>query len=277
MSDIVKLEAQALGSWMQNAEALASADLLPASYRNKPANILLAIQTGAPLGFGALESINGIHVINGKPTMSADLVQAAVRKAGHRLRVSGDDTFAEAVLIRADDPDFEFKVRWDMKRAQAAGLTGNPTWKKFPAAMLRSRAITEVARAGAADALHGVIYTPEELGAQVDDGGEPVEYVEKPRQPVQEPAAPPALSPQGAQEWTAAIASCTSKEKLRALWGKAQEMQVLAHLMPNGRTLQDTIKAASELLDEPLPEPPADEVEAEVIEGEIVEPVADDA
>lgn len=109
------------------------------------------------------------------------------------------------------------------------------------------------------------------------DGAPRAQRRQQPQAAPREPAEPPALPPQGAQEWTTAIASCTSKEKLRALWGKAQEMQVLAHLMPNGRSLQDTIKAASDLLDEPLPEPPADEVEAEVIEGEIIEPVASDA
>jgi hypothetical protein len=44
--------------------------------------------------------------------------------------------------------------------------------------MLRSRAITEVARMGAPDALYGVIYTPEELGAEVDAAGEVLETVE---------------------------------------------------------------------------------------------------
>ena len=38
--------------------------------------------------------------------------------------------------------------------------------------MLRARATTEVARMGAQDALGGVIYCPEELGANVDESGE---------------------------------------------------------------------------------------------------------
>jgi hypothetical protein len=44
--------------------------------------------------------------------------------------------------------------------------------------MLRSRAITEVARQGASDALYGVVYSPEEMGADVDQAGAPVAAVE---------------------------------------------------------------------------------------------------
>lgn len=170
-TDLVKAEAQQLDAYIRNAEKLAGASLLPAQYQRQPANILLAIQTGAPLGFTAMQSIHGIHVIKGKPTMSADMTAAAVRRAGHKLRITGDDTHAVAVLIRSDDPDFEYRCEWTLDRAKKAGLLGNDTWAKYPAAMLRARAITEVARAGASEALYGVVYTPEELGAEVDEDG----------------------------------------------------------------------------------------------------------
>lgn len=169
--DLVTAEAQQLDAYIRNAEELAKANLLPPAYRKNPANVLLAIQTGAPLGFTAMQSISGIHIINGKPTMSADMVAAAVRRAGHKLRVEGDDMTARAILIRGDDPDYEFKSVWTMERAKRAGLTSNSSWRQYPAAMLKARAITEVARQGANDALYGVIYTPEELGASVDETG----------------------------------------------------------------------------------------------------------
>lgn len=231
-TDIVKLEAEALPIWMKNAEALAEARLLPPDYRQQPANILLAIQTGAPLGFGVMESIQGINVISGKPSMSADLIQAAVRKAGHKLRVTGDDTFAEAVLIRADDPDFQFKVRWDMDRAKAAGLTGKDNWKHYPAAMLRSRAITEVARMGAADALHGVIYAPEELGAAVTQEGVVVDAPQPPKPA--KPVAPAAevMAADRWEEWSAHVKECATKSDLRSLYTDAQKAGVLALIVP---------------------------------------------
>lgn len=153
------------------AKALAESNLLPTQYRKNPANLLFALEYAEALGVAPIHAITSIHVIEGKPSASADLIGTMVRRAGHRLRVTGDDTQAVAQIIRADDPDFTFEARWDMNRARAAGLANKGVWKSYPGAMLRSRAITDVARAAAPDALYGVIYTPEELGAQVDGEG----------------------------------------------------------------------------------------------------------
>lgn len=150
------------GNKVEYAKTLAVSNLLPKAYQNNPANLLFAIEFAEALGMKPIHAITSVHVINGKPSASADLIGTMVRRAGHRLRVTGDDTFAEAVLIRKDDPDFEFKSRWDLSKAKQAGLN-TPTWKNYPGAMLRSRAITEVCRAGAPDAMHGIQYSTEEL------------------------------------------------------------------------------------------------------------------
>ena len=207
-TDLVKSEAQQLDAYIRNAECLADANLLPPAYRKNPANILLAIQTGAPLGFTAVQSISGIHIISGKPTMSADMMAAAVRRAGHKLRIEADDTQATAILIRADDPDFEFKSVWTMERARRAGLMSNPSWRKYPAAMLKSRAITEVARQGANDALYGVIYSPEELGETVNEAGDVITgHVQVETTQPTPPAPAPAAEPEPEQQAELVITS----------------------------------------------------------------------
>lgn len=162
----VKTPDGALSERMQYAQALAAADLLPASYRRKPANVLLAMEYGHALGLDTVTAIQSVHVVDGKPTASAQLIGALVRRAGHRLRVTGDDKHATAVIVRRDDPEFEFKAEWTITRAQAAGLAGKGVWKQYPAAMLKARAITEVARDACPEALAGVAYTPEELGSE---------------------------------------------------------------------------------------------------------------
>ncbi len=169
---------------MQYAKAMAGSNLLPRQYQGNPANLLFALEYADALGVSPINAITSIHVIEGKPTASADLIAGLVRRAGHKLRVSGDDRTATAQIIRADDPDFTYEVTWTLDRAKAAGLAGKAVWKQYPAAMLRSRAITEVARMGASDALYGVIYTPEEVGADVDLDGDPAPA------PAPPPAAP---------------------------------------------------------------------------------------
>jgi hypothetical protein len=172
-TEIVRHEpAASLPEKMEWARAVASSNLLPKQYRDNPANLLFAVEYADALGVSRINAITSIHVIEGKPSASADLIASLVRRAGHRLRVMGDDTYAEAHLIRIDDPEFTYKVRWDLDKARMAGLLGKGVWKSYPGAMLRSRAITEVARMGASDALFGVIYSSEELGATVDAEGE---------------------------------------------------------------------------------------------------------
>lgn len=160
---------------MQYAQALAQASLLPKQYQRNPGNVLLAVELGESLGIPPIQAINTVHVIEGKPSASSGLISALVRRAGHTLRVKGNDQSATAEIIRSDDPDFTYSVTWDMGRARNAGVTGKDNWKKYPAAMLKARAITEVARDACQEALMGVQYTPEELGAVVDEEGNVVD------------------------------------------------------------------------------------------------------
>jgi hypothetical protein len=201
-TELVPSTGNTLATKMQYANAMAASNLLPRQYQKQPANLLFALEYADALGVSPIHAITSIHVIEGKPTASADLIAALVRKAGHKLRVTGDDNQCTAVLIRQDDPDFQFTATWTKAKAAAAGLANKAVWKNYPGAMLRSRAITEVARMGAPDALYGVIYTPEELGAEVDAAGEVLETVEpvhdvpkvtRQRRPV-EPVPAPAVA-----------------------------------------------------------------------------------
>jgi hypothetical protein len=190
-TEIVKhQQAGSLDSAVRFAQLLSDADLLPRQFVGRPANVLYAVEYGRTLGITPVAAITGIHVIEGKPSASSGLIGALVRKAGHKLRVKSDGmTWATAQIVRADDPEFTYECTWNLQRAEQAGLlqikdgkpfardrNGKPaTWEKYTAAMLKARAITEVARDACEDVLFGLHYTPEELGAQVNAEGEPVE------------------------------------------------------------------------------------------------------
>ena len=149
---------------IEHAKIVAQSSLIPAEYRGKPADIVWAMDIGDALGVPYTQVMQSMVVARGKMTMSADLMGAVVRRAGHKLRLCEDGDSVTATLIRADDPGYEFTVTWDKAKAQAAGLWGSRgPWQQYPRQMLRARAITEVCRQGASDALAGTIYTPEEL------------------------------------------------------------------------------------------------------------------
>lgn len=154
-----------LAQTIEYARMVAPANMLPDTYRNRPADIMLAVGLGQSMGLSPAESLYRINVIKGKPTASAELIAANVRKAGHKLRVITDEQAQSvtAVIIRADDPDFEHKVTRDRAWAESMGLANNDNYKKQGLTMLQWRAITAVARLACPEALYGVSYTPDEM------------------------------------------------------------------------------------------------------------------
>ena len=184
---------------------LAPSTILPTAYRGNAANAFVAAETGAALGLEPLQALASIAVINGRATLSSDLMAAVIRRAGHTLRIAenGPESVT-ATLIRADDKAFKFEVTWDKDKAVKAGLWGQKgPWSQYPTQMLRARAITEVARQGASEALMGMIYSPEDFGATITDTGEVIEAEivdETPAKPAPaaakpKPAAKPAAAP----------------------------------------------------------------------------------
>ncbi|MEV6536947.1 recombinase RecT [Streptomyces sp. NPDC051639] len=224
-------------------ESLAATPLLPDAYRKQPASVLWAMEYGRALGLDVVTTITTIHVIKGKPTQSADLMLGRARTAGHRVRIKSERTRCEVRIQRADDPDDENVIEWTLDDAVTAGLCqlrdnkpwardskGDPTpWEKFPRAMLRARAIAECVRSACPEVLHGAIYTPEELGAVVDQEGNPVIVVERADGPPVEQAAtvvqstpnqPPAV-PQ--RDYLAEAVATADAEELAALVEAAKE------------------------------------------------------
>jgi len=200
------------------AQTIATAgQLVPSGLRDgnnpNPGKVLLVMETGAMLGIHPIAALQGVHIIEGKATLSPALMSAVVRKAGHKLRVStvgtiaGGDFVATATLIRQDDPDFVYTASWTMDRATRAGLANKDVWKKYGEAMCKARAISEVCREGAEDALMGVHYTPEEMDAQVTEAGDADVIAEV------EPSA----------DWPAIIAAAQSKDDLIKVREQAEE------------------------------------------------------
>ena len=145
---------------LQYAHELADSGLLPRHYQQHPANILWAMDYAEMLGLAPMAAITGVHVIEGKPTASAGLISALVRRAGHKLRISGDSKSATCQIVRADDPTYTFEVTFTIEEARAAELTGKAVWKKYASSMLKARAITQCARDACEEAHSGCTTRP---------------------------------------------------------------------------------------------------------------------
>ncbi|MFF9704121.1 recombinase RecT [Streptomyces griseofuscus] len=245
----------------QFCESLANTPLLPDAYRKQPASVLWAMEYGRALGLDVVTTITTIHVIKGKPCQSADLMLGRTRSAGHRVRIKSERTRCEVRIMRHDDPDDETVIEWTLDDAVTAGLCtlrndrpysrdqkGQPQpWERFPRAMLRARAIAEAVRTACPEVLHGAIYTPEELGAVVDQEGNPVvvERVDAP--PMQQgvtvvqstPNGPPPAPTAPPRDYLAEAAATADVDQLAAILADAEAAGAPADYMTCLAELRD--------------------------------------
>ena len=159
---------------MHMAAALADSDLLPRHLRGKPSNVLVILQGARALDVSAFWALQSMHVIEGKLGMAAELMRGLVIRAGHEFNII-ERTSAKATveIIRSDKPGRPYRASFTIHEAAEAKLTGKDNWRHYPAAMLLARATSIAVRDECPDVLFGVVYTPEELGARVDEEGVP--------------------------------------------------------------------------------------------------------
>ena len=163
------------------SRVIAGTEFVPTAFRGRPAAVGAAILAGREIGIGPMTSLQHLHVIEGRPSMSAQLMRALVQAAGHRIRIV-ESTSTRCVLAgqrRGDDEGTT--VTFTMDDAKRAGLDRRPNWAKYPRAMLVARATGELCRLIFADVLGGITLATEEAGDVVEDWTEPSDPVPPPK------------------------------------------------------------------------------------------------
>lgn len=130
------------------------------------AQIATKIMAGQEMGYGPFASVQGIHVIQGRPTLSANIMAAAVKahpKYDYRVRKMSD-TEVVIEFFEGDESlgTSSFTVE-EARKAQTKNLD------KFPRNMLFARAMSNGVRWYCPDVFNGnTVYTPEEFDVAVD-------------------------------------------------------------------------------------------------------------
>jgi hypothetical protein len=144
------------------------------------AQAVVKVMAGRELGFGPIASMTGIYIVSGRVTLSANIMAAAVKRhERYDYRVVKDDTEAGEIAFYQDGEEIG-RSTFTMQDAKTAGLTAGKdshSWKSYPRNMLFARTISNGVKWYCPDAFYGApIYTPDELGAEID--GETGEIVE---------------------------------------------------------------------------------------------------
>lgn len=154
------------------AEKIADTEMVPDKLRRRPEAVLAIMLAGHEAGVEPMQSLQSIHIIEGRPAMSAQLMRALVLHQGHELNYDDVNTTSVTAAGRRRGSERWTKVTWTLDDAKKANLTGKQNWQKWPRQMLVARATAELCRMIFADVLAGIPYTVEELtdGEHVDAG-----------------------------------------------------------------------------------------------------------
>lgn len=200
---------------MRVATTLCKTEFVPEAYRGKPEATLAAIMMGAEIGLGPLQALQGIAMINGKPSVWGDTALALCQR--HPDFIDCIETqdratrTATCTITRRGREPVTRTYSWE--EAENAGLTKKPTYQQHARRMLQMRARSYCMRDTFADALRGLAVIEEVVdydgsnvtilhdvpvhnmvGAQVVPTLPPAAAAPPPPPPVAAPATPPPVA-----------------------------------------------------------------------------------
>ena len=250
----LSMEPVTLNQVVNYAEFIAQSELVPKSYRGKPADIVICIQMGNQLGFGAGQSLKSIAVINGTPTLWGDGLLGLCLASPLCLDIQEDNTqtieanqSASCTVKRRGH--LPYTHTYTAKTAKDNGL-----WKRWtsrnldPHRMLQLKARNFACRNKFADLL---------MGMQSAEDTEDFEHQQT------QPATPPPLPPDPAALTDAIIseiASAPDADKLHGIGKKALESNLPEDSLER---IRDAYRAKRDAFNQPDEGPAPDEPAAD--------------
>jgi hypothetical protein len=129
---------------------------------------VVKVLAGRELGFGPIASMTGVYIVKGKPTLSANMMAAAVKRSQKYDYRVAEHTEDRCKIVFYQEGEEVGVSEFTMQDAKRAGLGGH-NWSKYPKNMLFARALSNGVKWHCPDVMNGQpVYTPDELGAEVD-------------------------------------------------------------------------------------------------------------
>lgn len=133
------------------------------------AGVMMIMLSARELGIPVMQALNGgINIIQGKVEVSARMMSALIRKAGHQIKVQ-ESTSTQCILVgkRADTGEIQ-SASFSVVEAQLAGLVKpGGGWVKWPKDMCFARALSRLSRQLFSDVI-GIGYVEGEI-SQIND------------------------------------------------------------------------------------------------------------
>ena len=198
------------------------------------AQLATKILAGREMGLGPFAAVQGIHVIQGRPSLSANLIASAIKsspKYDYQVKRLDPEAceleFFERIGARLEPLGVSTFTAADARAA------GTQNMQKFARNMLFARAISSGARWYCPDLFAGnAVYVPEELGALVDGEGNVVNSSAEMDVPTE---VLKWQTPQDAFDWAIVVGAVPDVDTARALLKRLVDEQWQGRLTPKNR------------------------------------------
>ncbi len=153
------------------AKDLASSTLIPDEFRNKPSNVMIALNLSSRMGADPLAIMQSMYIVHGKPSFSASFIAGIVEQSGKfgflEYVMSGDEqsddygcrinTTVSSTGNKIEGPLITIR----MAKAEGWYQKKGSKWPNMREHMLQNRAVTFFARRYAGSVLLGMNTTDE--------------------------------------------------------------------------------------------------------------------
>ena len=130
------------------------------------AQAIVKIQAGAELGIGPFQSMSGIHIISGKPTIGAGVMAAMVKGSG---KYDYKVLEANEKVCKLEFYEGKVSLGTSSFSIEDAKKAGTKNLDKFPRNMLFARAMSNGVKWYTPDVFAGPVYVPEEMEQVTQD------------------------------------------------------------------------------------------------------------
>lgn len=148
------------------AEQLSKSDMIPATYKGKPENCVIALELSNRLKLSPFLVMQNMYIVQGKPAWSSSFIISCINGSGRfsgplKFEMDANKTKCRAYATEKVSGEKLVGPLITMEMAQAEGWLGKngSKWKTMPELMLRYRAA----------AFFGRLYCPEIINGMMTD------------------------------------------------------------------------------------------------------------
>ena len=157
------MDSTALNKAYKSATIFAQSDLVPDTYRNKPQNVMIAMDLASRMGISMMQVMQNLYIVKGHPAWSGQYCISAINGCGKFSPLkfiwaddNGGSCTAKATRLADSEVCYSEAISMQMAKNEGWLDKNGSKWKTMPRQMMMYRAASFFARVYCPDVLMGM-------------------------------------------------------------------------------------------------------------------------